>query len=186
MSLDLFLFQKINQFAGKNIYLDRGAIFFAKYFEFILVLFLISILVKNFRRFWPTLIQTFLAVSLSRLIITETIRWLFPRNRPFVENEINLLFFHNPTEPSFPSGHATFFFAIAAVIYFHNKKNGILFFLSGFLISFARVFSGIHWPSDVLAGALIGIFSGWLAIVFWRKIFIDSKKRLKNGCQNKN
>ena len=43
-----------------------------------------------------------------------------------------------------------------------NKKAGIFFFLASFLIGLARVFSGIHWPSDILVGALVGILSAYL------------------------
>jgi undecaprenyl-diphosphatase len=70
-----------------------------------------------------------------------------------------------------PSGHATLFFALSAVIYFYNKKLGIFCFISSTLIVLARVFGGIHWPSDVLAGAIIGILSGWLINKLFRNYF---------------
>jgi undecaprenyl-diphosphatase len=99
-----------------------------------------------------------------------------------VENHVNLLFNYNPLEPSFPSGHAAFYFAIATVVFLYLKKvyprpkfwrgASILFFIAGFLISISRVFSGIHWPSDILAGAAIGIFSGWLVMFFYRKFLL--------------
>ena len=84
-------------------------------------------------------------------------------------NHINLLFSYNPAEPSFPSGHAAFYFAIATIVYFYNKKAGLGFFLASFLISISRVFVGIHWPADIMAGALVGIFSGWLIIKIAKK-----------------
>jgi undecaprenyl-diphosphatase len=87
---------------------------------------------------------------------------------------------------SFPSGHAAFFFALSTVLLLYNKKfyprpkfwwgAGLFFFLASFLISIARVFVGIHWPSDILAGAAIGIFSGWLIILFSRKFSLVSNK----------
>lgn len=156
--MDYFLFQKINSLAGQWNWLDFLAIFFAKYFEY----FLVGLVFLLFFKKRKIIFQVFLAAILSRLVITDIIRWIFPRVRPFVENQANLLISQNPQESSFPSGHAAFYFAIAAVVYFYNKKAGLLFFIAAFLIGLARVFVGVHWPFDILAGALVGIFSGWL------------------------
>lgn len=187
MNIDLYLFNQINQFANKSVFLDNLAIFFARYFEYFLIFVLFLFLIKNFKKYWPMIIQSFLAAILARLGIVNFVRWLWPRPRPFVENHINLLFSYNPTEPSFPSGHAAFYFAIATVVFLYLKKvyphtkfgvgAGLLFYLASFLISIARVFSGIHWPSDILAGAIIGIFSGWLIILFFWKFFPNILKQ---------
>jgi len=93
-------------------------------------------------------------------VIVELIRWIWQRPRPFVQNNVNLLLTHNAS--AFPSGHAAFFFAVSTIVYFYNKKAGILFFIASFLICLARVFSGIHWPLDILAGAIVGVLSGWV------------------------
>ena len=104
--------------------------------------------------------QALVSAAFARVVIVALIRWIWPRPRPFIENNVNLLLTHNSS--AFPSGHAAFFFALSTVIYFYNKKFGILFFLASFLICISRVFVGIHWPLDILAGAVVGIFSGWL------------------------
>ena len=176
MAFDLYLFQTINQFAGRFSWLDSLAVFFARYFEFFLILVLALFLAKDYKKYWRMVVQAAASAILARLVIVELIRWLWPRTRPFVENNVNLLFNYNPSAASFPSGHAAFYFAIAAVIYFYNKKIGILFFLAAFLISLARIFVGVHWPSDIIAGALVGIFSGWLIILFSRRFFPSSGK----------
>ncbi len=101
------------------------------------------------------------AVILSRLVITEIIRWLWFRPRPFVDHTVNSLLAHENTG-SFPSGHAAFFFALAMAVYLFNQRAGQWLFGAAILISLARVYVGVHYPIDILAGALIGIFSGWL------------------------
>jgi len=159
--MDYYFFNLINGFAGKYFWLDTLAIFFAKYFGYILIFLLFLFLVKNFKKYWLMIIQTFLAAILARFVIVEIIRYFLPRPRPFLEFPVNLLLAPS-SQASFPSGHAAFYFAIAVVLFFYNKKTGILFFLASFLISISRVFVGIHWPSDILVGATIGIFSGWL------------------------
>ncbi len=153
--MDLYIFNLINQFAGRWPGLDGLAIFFAKYSGYVLVVFLFIL----FCRKWKIIAQASIAAILSRLVIANIIRWIFPRVRPFVENHITPLISQSASEPSFPSGHAAFYFALAAVVYFYNKKIGILFFAVSFLMSIARVFVGVHWPSDILAGTLIGIIS---------------------------
>jgi len=168
MNIDFYLFQQINNFAGQNLWSDTLAIFFSQYFGYILIFLLILFLIRNFRKYWLMVVQAFIAAILARFVIVEIIRYVLPKPRPFVENHVNLLV-DRVNQFAFPSGHAAFFFAIATVVYFYNKKAGILFFLAGFLISISRVFSGIHWPSDILAGALVGILSGYLLIMIFKK-----------------
>ena len=178
MNLDLYIFHQINQFAGKNICLNSLAIFFAEYFQYIVIFCLLLFLVKNFRKYLKMVISALFAAVFARFVIVEIIRYCLPRPRPFVENHVNLLLY-KINEFSFPSGHAAFYFAIATVVFLYFKKvyplpkfwwgTGILFFLAGFLISISRVFVGVHWPSDILAGAIVGIFSGWLIFKVFNK-----------------
>ncbi|MDI6591636.1 MAG: phosphatase PAP2 family protein [Patescibacteria group bacterium] len=159
--LDYILFEKINQFAGTWLWLDTLGIFFAKYFGYILIFFIFLFLLKDRKKYWPMVIIAFSSAILAKFVITEFIRFLWNRPRPFVENQTNLLL-DQINAAAFPSGHAAFFFALSLAIYFYNKKAGIIFLIASFLISISRVFCGIHWPTDILAGALVGIFSGWL------------------------
>lgn len=181
-AIDYSFFLSINQFAGKNAFLDRIAIFFANYFQYFMVFFLCAFLFAN-KKHLRMIIESVAAAFFARFGIVGLIRFLHPRFRPFVYNHIYLLI-DKVDQPSFPSGHASFFFGLATVIYLYSgeveatgkhkysKKIGILFFVFAFLISIARVFCGVHWPLDVIAGAIVGIFSGWL-------VFKLSKKFLK-------
>jgi len=171
--MDWYLFQQINNLAGRSICLDGIAIFFAKYFGYILAAILLCFLIKNWRKYWRMVALAFGSAVISRFVITEILRWLWFRPRPFVNHYVNLLLNQSGAEASFPSGHAAFYFALSTIVYFYNKKLGIGFLIASFLISIARVFSGIHWPSDIFLGAIVGIFSGWL-------IFQISKKFIKN------
>lgn len=164
--MDIYFFNLINQFAGKWSLLDSLAIFFADKVGYILAVFVFVI----FRKKWKIIIQVFATAILSRFVVANIIRWIFPRVRPFVENHLTPLISQGPAEPSFPSGHAAFYFAIAAVIYFYNKKAGIVFLAVAFLMGVARVFVGVHWPSDILAGALIGILSAWLVFRIFKNV----------------
>lgn len=169
--LDVQIFNSINNLAGQYLWLDTFAIFFAEYLPWILIVFLFLFLLKDFKRYWKMVFLGFFVAILTRGFV-EIIRWFLPRPRPFIENNVNLLLSHLNV-PSFPSGHAVFFFALSTIVYFYNKKIGILFFVSSLLIGFSRIFVGIHWPSDILAGALLGILCG-LFIISILKIKIKS------------
>jgi len=166
--MDFYLFNLVNQFAGKWICLDGFTIFFAEYFEYVLVLSLLFFLAVAFRKYLKMIIQALISAVLARFVIVSFIRFILPRSRPFIENNINLLIDY-PDKASFPSGHAAFYFALSTIVYLCNKKIGILFFIASFLICLARVFAGIHWPSDILAGIVVGIFSGWLIHKIFKK-----------------
>ena len=173
--MDLFIFQQINQFALRWFWLDVLTIFFAKYFGYILVFLLLLFLVKNFKKYRQMVTLSFLSAILARFIIVDTIRLFWERPRPFVDNHINLLL-DRLNQSAFPSGHAAFFFAIATIIYFYNKKAGLLFFMASFLITIPRIFTGVHWSSDILAGAIVGILSALLIILSFRKFSLIVKK----------
>lgn len=166
--MDQIIFQYLNSFALKYLWLDAAAIFFAKYFGWVLIGVLILFLIKNFKKYWKMTAAALISAILARFVITEIIRWLWYRPRPFAIGEVNLLLTHRLTG-SFPSGHAAFFFALSLIVYFYNKKAGILFLIASALIGISRVFAGIHWPSDILAGAAVGLFSAWLIQKLFKK-----------------
>jgi undecaprenyl-diphosphatase len=168
MDVDFYIFQQMNQLVGKSVFLDSLGVFFAKYLGYVLVAFLFLLLFKNFKKYWRVLILSLGVAIVARFGIVELIRFFCEKSRPFVENNVNLLLTHSAT-PSFPSGHAAFFFALSTVVYLYNKKTGLLFLLASFLISVSRVFAGIHWPSDILAGALIGVIVGWVVVKIFKK-----------------
>lgn len=158
--MDASIFNLINQFALTWFWLDVLAIFLAEYFGYALFFSLLLFLAVRFRKYFKMITEAIVSAILARFVIVELIRWIWQRPRPFVENNVNLLLTHNVS--AFPSGHAAFFFAISTIVYFYNKKAGIFFFIASFLICLARVFAGIHWPLDILAGAVVGVFSGYL------------------------
>jgi len=169
MNLDLYLFNLINGFAGRWQWLDYLEMFFAQYFEYFLWIALILFLVINVKKYWKIVVEAFLAAGITKFILAEFIRWLWFRPRPFVSLNFIPLINQSADEASFPSGHASFYFAMSTIVYLYNKKVGILFYIATILITLARVFSGVHWPSDILAGALLGIFTAWILNKLFRK-----------------
>lgn len=107
-----------------------------------------------------------ISLAASRVIGVEILRMIFPRVRPFeVLDSLSLLtttsvFGTSYAEvPSFPSGHATIAFSLAAAVFFFYPKTSILFFLGAIFLSLARVAAGLHWASDIIGGAALGILT---------------------------
>jgi undecaprenyl-diphosphatase len=167
--MDLYFFNIINGFAGKWEVLDKATVFLAVYFEYILLFGLAVFFILDFKKRWKLVSAALISAVVSRFVVTSLIRILWFRPRPFVNNNINLLINYNPNEASFPSGHASFYFALSTVLFLYNKKIGTIFYIVSFLIVISRIFIGIHWPSDILGGAVIGILIGWLGYKISRK-----------------
>jgi undecaprenyl-diphosphatase len=66
-----------------------------------------------------------------------------------------------PTDPSFPSGHAAGSFAFAAFVFTFHRRAGFVFAGLATAIALSRVALGVHYPSDVIAGAVVGVLLGW-------------------------
>lgn len=139
------------------------------YFEYILLFGLAIFLILDFKKRWKIVSTALISAVVSRFVVATLIRFLWFRPRPFLEHSVNLLVNYNSNEASFPSGHASFYFALSTVLFLCNKKIGTIFYIASFLIVLSRVFIGIHWPSDILGGALLGILIGWLGYKISRK-----------------
>ena len=191
--MDLYIFQAINGFSRRYWLFDYIAIFTAEYFGYFLVLSALFFILKEKK--WRDKIYFFSLISLSlilsRGIIAEIIKFFSNRQRPFALLNIQPLIEKSDINMSFPSGHASFYFALAfAILFFYfakekNFKNKIGFWFLGFafLIGFSRIFAGIHWPSDILVGAMVGITSSFLV----KKILeIEFKNKTENKIREEN
>ena len=93
---------------------------------------------------------------------------LVGRPRPFERYSLPLPLGHVPHDPSFPSGHAAMAFASATVLSYFRPRLAAAFFLLAVAIGFARVYVGVHYPLDVLGGAVLGCVVGALVIALLR------------------
>jgi membrane-associated phospholipid phosphatase len=102
----------------------------------------------------------FLSVALSALV-TDVIKWCVGRGRPFVGGEANPFNFSHfagtPAFASFPSGHATTAFALAVAVAAVWPKARVAMAVYALIIAATRLVLLAHHPSDVVAGALVGI-----------------------------
>ncbi len=169
MSLDIYLFRVINNLADQSKFLDFSGVFLADKLAYILVLaaFVIIMLEPNWRQRFFRLFFISFSVLVARGFMVEIIRWVYARPRPSLFlSDVAVLIHKNLQEPSFPSGHAAAFFALAIAFYFVEKKWFPYFLTAAILMGIARVFVGVHYPLDILVGALIG----WLGVLLARAL----------------
>ncbi len=97
------------------------------------------------------------AVWFVSWIVSEFLKRLFALERPFVVNGTIPLTLTIPRDYSFPSAHASSAFALAVSLRKYNSRLFIVYSAFAFLVSLGRVLSRVHYITDVLAGAVIGI-----------------------------
>lgn len=149
---------------NRGVALDVFIVFLAKYFPYLIAgLFVVFAITRSQARKERVLLfcEGAVAALISRGVV-EVIRLFLHRPRPFVADSSIVPLF-SETSFSFPSGHASFFFALSTVVYLYNKRLGLWFYAASATIGLARVAAGVHYPTDILGGAVLGIAVGWLA-----------------------
>ena len=100
------------------------------------------------------------------------------RPRPFVELDNVHLLFYRPTDPSFPAEPAAVLFSIAFSIYLVDKRIGRWFMVAAALQGFSRVFVGVHYPLDIVAGAILGIVISFGVFSLFRRYDVNLNRLL--------
>ena len=149
-------------------------IFAAKYLVYILIAAAIVFVFFQKREIQKRMIF-FGVISLPiTYILAKIAGKLFYDPRPFVSSHIAPLIPHAPTN-GFPSDHALISFAVAWIVFLHNKKLGTVFLLFALLIGVARVYVRVHSPIDI-----IGSFAISFAVAFLTEYALKSWVFKKN------
>ncbi len=145
-----------------------------------LYVFLLAFMFLNFgKKTWPWLAFALLNILISDQVSSSIIKPYFMRLRPcsdpYIQIKVRLLLDHCSGGFSFTSSHATNHFGFAMFITQSAKpyftKFTWLFFLWAATISYGQVYVGVHYPLDVLFGALLGCVLGYMvASVYNRRI----------------
>jgi undecaprenyl-diphosphatase len=173
MNFDQQLFFYLNNLSSHSWFLQEIVIFFGEYSQYILGLYLAVLLFFPKEKKQQNRIMVFIslcAACIARWGVKTAILLFYHRPRPFVIlSGVHKLIATYPYEnyQSFPSGHAIFFFALATCLFLFDRKLGSWYILAAFVMGIARVMAGVHWPSDILGGAILGIFVGWLTYKFY-------------------
>lgn len=125
-----------------------------------IVLAIILIFNKKTRRTGAVML---LSLVLCFLLGNVTLKPLIARVRPYDANTFSGLLIEPLTDFSFPSGHTFAAFAAAVSMLFYHKKAGIFMVFAAILMAFSRLYLYVHYPTDVLAGAILGILCAYIA-----------------------
>ena len=120
----------------------------------------------------------FISLGINDYFCASILKPYFSRLRPSHEilDYINLLV-PKGGKWSMPSNHASNMFALATIIsYFYSNQKWNIYFLA-IIISFSRLYVGVHYPLDVITGSLIGYTISWIIITLWVKIKLYELKK---------
>ncbi|EAX48767.1 phosphoesterase, PA-phosphatase related [Thermosinus carboxydivorans Nor1] len=164
MFYDNMLLKLINSFAGHWIWLDKAMMAISQYGPAVFGIYLIGLwfgggskdeVEQNRRRAMYAFFSALLALGINQIICHA---WF--RERPYVHNPVNRLL-PVSEDPSFPSDHAAGAFSIAGSLMGHVVGGKALMLFAG-LVALSRVYVGLHYPSDILGGMLVGLISSWI------------------------
>ena len=108
-------------------------------------------------------VAVLLAYAAVFLIGQYGLKNLVSRPRPCQMDLDFALLVDRPSSSSFPSTHSAWAFGAATAVFMQHKKSGIAAFIAAALIAFSRMYLFLHFPTDVLAGIVLGIALGVLA-----------------------
>lgn len=147
---------------------DAIVIVCASYLPYVLGAAFVVAVLWPVRR-WRMAAAGLVSAAVARGLLKPLILLFVHRPRPYVALSTvrNIIGPQTGEEfQSFPSGHALFFFALATAVFLYDRRLGWWFFAGATLMGIARVVGGIHWPSDIVGGAVIGILTAWLMVRF--------------------
>ena len=150
---------------------------------------ILTLLMLCFRKTRRAGVTSAISMTIGLIVVNVILKNWLARIRPYELIEALELIIEKQHDCSFPSGHATNALACAWVMFrLLDKKAGVPALILALLICFTRLHVGVHYPTDVLAGIIVGIFAAELAIVIVRALakrfpafrrFIRSKPKKK-------
>lgn len=124
------------------------------------------------------------SLAVEAIICNVVLKPMVARVRPYDVNTAVELILKAPTDFSFPSGHTGASFAVVGALFFQKHRSWIPALVLSVLIAYSRMYLYVHYPTDVLAGVVLGILTGWLSSVILR--YFEKKRKEKQSEEQKN
>lgn len=170
----------------------HGSQFINYFFKFItylcesgwicILLGIVLLCIKKTRR---SGVLVLISLAIGIIVTNLILKPLVARPRPFAEDSsiidfLNSINYKLPGEYSFPSGHTQVAFNTATVLSIIYKRKGAWAFLPASLIAISRIFLCVHYPTDVLCGAAVGVVSAVLTCYLVNKLIDKIVAKIKN------
>ncbi|MFJ5713745.1 undecaprenyl-diphosphatase [Neobacillus sp. NPDC093127] len=162
--LNVDVFRAINDIGKEHASLNPIAIFMADYMIFVLALGMLVYWFTQTNKNRMMVIQGGVAFVLAE-VLGKIAGTMYYHNQPFAElPHVNQLIAH-AVDNAFPSDHSILFFSVCFSFFLVRKKEGWLWLVFACIVGVSRIWVGVHYPGDVLTGALIGIVAALVA--YW-------------------
>lgn len=181
--LNFTLFHLINQYAGLNPLLDAVAVLTAKYMPLVVVIGMVILWIRNGKQTRDIVLYGFYAAIIG-LLISYLIGLIYYHPRPFMIPTGTLLFSY-PGDSSFPSDHSTIIFSIALMLSYFKETRiaGLIFLVLGVIGGIARVFSGVHFPLDIVGSLIVSLVS--IIIILQLRNYLNPLNNMIKGVYEK-
>lgn len=169
MDVNIDLFHLINDVGKELSFLNPPMVFIAEYMVFFLAFTVLVFWFKRDKKNRMMIICAGCAFVLAELI--GRLAGQFHSNyQPFAElANVNQLI-NKAVDNSFPSDHTILFFAFCFSFFLFNKKSKYFWMALACLVGLSRIWVGVHYPADIVVGAMIAMASAYLAYVFVPKL----------------
>lgn len=131
-----------------------------------IILAVYLLIMKKYRKYGIIMV---LALILDFLLCNILLKEIVGRARPFEVRPYIDIIINKPQDPSFPSGHTAISFAAASVLFYLDKRTGIFSIIIASIIAFSRLYLYVHYPTDVLAGIIVGVLCGIISINIYKR-----------------
>ena len=123
----------------------------------------IAVILMLFRKTRKTGFVLSLSLIIGLIVCNLTLKPIIARPRPYTVRQDVILLVERLSDYSFPSGHTVAAFEASTVFMKRNRIAGLCFLILAVLIAFSRLYLFVHYPTDIIAGIIIGTASGFAA-----------------------
>lgn len=179
--MDLYIFNLLNGLSVKYPALDPLFAFMGDGLAYVTIVFLFYFLLvhKDKKRGAQELLMM-VGVAGFAWFAAHFFKSIFDTVRPFVAMAEVTPLFPQDADGAFPSGHATFFSALATMMWFYHKRIAMGLVIIALVIGFGRVISGVHFPGDILGGYVLGSAIAVTMYFLTQKFFGTETKEKEN------
>ncbi len=190
IALDTQLFLWLNSYHSpvwdKIMWFISGKIEWLPLYILIIVYIIYRYRLKSITILIAIVLTVALADQLAAKAFKEVFERLRPSHNPEIQHLVHIVGDYRGGSFGFVSNHAANSFSLAMFItlLFKNKYISTFIFFWALLVSYSRIYLGVHYPGDILGGAALGILLGWLIYLLYRKVserVFRKKKKAVHG-----